>query len=76
MRAISGTAGTSVWITTLARGNEGTLEWGPEGTATNNRRSYVNAIITNRSETLAYAGVSEWSITFQHSGVQTDTVYT
>lgn len=77
MRSISGTAGTALWVTTFAVGNEGTLEWGPEGTATNNRRSYVNAIVKTKSETLAYAGVSEWNVTWEYSDVSgpTHTTY-
>lgn len=75
MRSISGTGGTANWITGLAVGNEGTLEWGPEGTATNNRRSHVNAILTEKNETLAYADVSEWNITWEYSGEVTHTTY-
>ena len=75
MRSIAGTAGTALWITTLARGAEGTLEWGPEGTATGKLRNYVNAIVISKSDPQAYAGVTEWKVEWQYSGTQTETVY-
>lgn len=73
MRSIGGTAGTALWVTTLALGAEGTLEWQPQGTASNMRRSYVNAIVMNKSESNAYAGVVEWSVEWQYSGTITHT---
>ena len=75
MRSVSGTAGTALWITTLAVGTEGTLEWGPEGTASNSRRSHVNAILTSKSESNAYANVVEWSVDWEFSGEVTHTTY-
>lgn len=73
MRSIGGTAGTALWVTTFALGAEGTLEWMPQGTASNNRRSYVNAIVTGKGETNAYAGVVEWTVDWQYSGAITHT---
>jgi hypothetical protein len=73
MRSIAGTAGTALWITTLALGAEGTLEWMPQGTASIYRRSYVNAIVTGKNETNEYAGVVEWKIDWQYSGAITHT---
>jgi hypothetical protein len=67
MRAPAGTAGTALWITTLALGAEGTLEWGPQGTATSNRREYVNAIVVGREETLEYSKITEWKISWEFS---------
>lgn len=75
MRSISGTAGTALWITHFALGNEGTLEWGPQGTATGSLRSYVNAILLSKTPTEEYAGVTEWKVEWQYSGVITHTVY-
>lgn len=75
MRSIAGTAGTAKWITTLALGNEGTLEWGPQGTATGSLRNYVNALVLNKSSTEEYAGVTEWKVEWQYSGTITETVY-
>jgi hypothetical protein len=75
MRSISGTAGTALWATTMAVGTEGTLEWGPEGTATGEKRAYVNAILTSRSESNAYANVVEWTFDWEYSGEVTYTTY-
>jgi hypothetical protein len=75
MRSIAGTAGTALWITHFALGNEGTLEWGPQGTATGMKRSYVNAIVLNKSDVEEYAGVTEWKVEWQYSGAITHTVY-
>ena len=74
LRGISGTAGTAAWKA-LAPGQEGTLEYGPEGTSSTNRRLYVNAFVESRAEPLAYAGVTEWNFTFAFDGDITDTVY-
>lgn len=74
LRGISGTAGTATWVA-LAPKTEGTLEYGPEGTATGNRRQYVNAIVNRRSEPLAYNGVTEWNFEFAFNGDPTDTQY-
>lgn len=64
MRAPVGGTATSA---ALEEGTEGTLEWGPEGTATNKPKRSVNCFVESFEETLAYAGVTEWSVTFQQS---------
>lgn len=63
-RSIAG--GTATW-SALAPQTSGTLEWGPEGTASSKPKYTVTAIVESRSETLAYAGVTEWNITWQFS---------
>ena len=64
MRAPAG--GTAAWAA-LAEGTSGTLEWGPEGTATNKPKRTVTAIVESREEGLSYNGVTEWSITWQQN---------
>lgn len=73
-RSIAGTAGTAKWIN-LAVGTEGTLEWGPEGTATGKVKASVNAILTNRSQPNEYDQVAEWSYEWQFSGAVTYSTY-
>lgn len=69
-----GTAATALW-NLCDKGAEGTLEWGPEGTATTRPRHYVNAIVKNRERDFPYDNVVEGKIAFQFSGVVTDTAY-
>ena len=64
MRSIVG--GTATW-SALAPQSEGTLTWAPEGTASGKPKFTVNAIVESRSENIAYAGVTEWSVTWQFS---------
>jgi hypothetical protein len=52
----------------LKPGTEGTLEWGPEGTAVGKERNHVNAIVRSRNRTFPYAGLVELKATFQYSG--------
>ena len=60
-----------------AVGAEGTLEWGPEGTAAGKPRRYVNAIVTSLEESIPYEDVVELSIEWQFSANAsvTNTVY-
>jgi len=74
MRSVSGTAGTARWIN-LPVGSSGTLEWGPEGTATGKIRGYVNAILSSRTIPTEYDQVAEWNYEFQYSGAVTYTTY-
>ena len=69
-----GTAATALW-NLCDKGAEGTLEWGNEGTATGKPRHYVNAIVKDREKTEDYDKPVEGTITFQFSGVVTDTAY-
>lgn len=68
-----GTAATAVW-NLLDKGAEGTLDWQPEGTATNDPRHWVNAIVKTREREFPYEKVVKATFTFQFSGVVTDTV--
>ena len=66
MVAQSGTVGTALWDA-LAPTTSGTLEWGPEGTASGAPRRYVTAVLTSRDESIEYDGVVEWNIEWQYS---------
>lgn len=66
--------GTAVW-NACDLGTEGTLEWAEEGTATGSERSYVNAIVNERSKTIPYADLIIMNISWQFSGDVTNTVY-
>jgi hypothetical protein len=70
----SGTAGTALWGA-LVPGTSGTLEWGPEGTATNKPKHTVTAIVRSRGKPLTYNDVSTFSVSFQFSGAITNTAY-
>jgi len=59
----------------LEKGAEGTLEWGPEGTATGKPRRYVNAIVQSYEERSPYDDVIEITASFQFSGEVTRTAY-
>jgi hypothetical protein len=74
LRSLAGTAGTARWVN-LAVGGEGTLEWGPEGTATGKIKGSVNAILTKRSAPNEYDQVAEWSYEWQYSGAVTYSTY-
>jgi hypothetical protein len=68
------TGGSAIW-TALTPGTAGTLEWGPEGTASGKQRHYVNAICTNRKRDTPYSDIVVISAEFQFSGAVTDTAY-
>jgi hypothetical protein len=59
----------------VALGTEGTLEWGVEGTASGNMRSYVTAIVIGRSKSMEYDDVAVFDVEWQFSGAVTDTTY-
>lgn len=69
-----GTAATAMWQL-MDKGAEGSLIWGPEGTATGKPKHYVNAIVSSRDRSMPYDNVVELSFEFQFSGVVTDTTY-
>ena len=76
MVAQDGTDGTALWAA-LAPSTEGTLEWGPEGTAVGDPRHHVNAVLTTRNPSYGYADITIWNIEWQFSDSDgpTHTVY-
>jgi len=68
-----GTAATALW-NLCDKGAEGTLQFQPEGTATNKPKHFVNAIVKKRDREFPYDDVVKATITFQFSGVVTDTI--
>jgi len=70
----SGTAGTAVWAA-VKPGTEGTLEVGPEGTASGKPKHTVNAIVKSRGKPLTYNDITTFSVSFQFSGAVTDSTY-
>ena len=73
-RTEAGTAGTALWAG-LDVGSEGTLEWGPEGTATNAPRGWVNAILVNKSPSFTYNDVVMFRLEWEYDGELTETTY-
>lgn len=69
-----GTAGAAL-VGALAIGTEGTLEWGPEGTAAGKPKHTVNAIVSNFNETYPYADLRVFNVTFTFNGAVTDGAY-
>lgn len=51
-----------------ARGNHGTLEWGPLGTATGNPKYSCMAFVTGFSTEYPYDGEVEYEVEFQKDG--------
>ncbi len=68
------TAGTVLWAAVVP-GTSGTLEWGPEGTATNKPKHYCDAIVTSRTKTVPYSDIVVLKIEWAMNGAVTDTVY-
>ena len=58
--------GTTNWIT-LTPGQEGTLEVGPEGTASNKPKASVNVILTAKSTPVTYNDVVIDTLTFEQN---------
>lgn len=69
-----GTAATALWNLCVL-GAEGTLQWGPEGTASNKPKHWANAIVKSREKSMPYEDVVKATITFQFSGAVTDTTF-
>lgn len=68
------TGGTAVW-NALAPATSGTLEWGPEGTATGKPKHSVVAIVMSRKKVMPYEDIVVITPEFQFSGAVTDTTY-
>ena len=69
-----GTAG-SVMYAAFVPGTSGTLEIGPEGTATGEIKSTVMALVKTRGLPLTYNDLTTLSVAFQFNGAVTDTCY-
>lgn len=67
-------SGSAEW-NALDKGTEGTLEWGPEGTASGKMRHWVNAIVKSRKKAIVHEDIVKISVEFQMSGAVTDTEY-
>jgi len=73
--AEGGTGGTTVWAA-LKPGNEGTLEWSPEGTASGAIKHYVSrAIVVKRAKPLNYRDVTVLAADFEISADIVDTTW-
>jgi hypothetical protein len=68
------TGGTVLWAA-VAPASSGTLEWGPEGTATGKPRHYAIAIVSKRTKDIPYDDVVTLNIDFDISGTITNTAY-
>lgn len=68
------TGGTALWAA-VKQGTSGTLEWGPEGTASTKPKHTATAIVLNRRKSIPYDGIVAISIEWQLNTVVTDTVY-
>lgn len=66
------TGGTAEWAV-VDKGQEGTLDWQPEGTASGKPRHWVNAIVKDRKRSFPFDDVVKLNVNFQFSGVVTDT---
>jgi hypothetical protein len=70
-----GTAGTAMWDA-LAPKTEGTLEFGPDGTASGNPRRRVLCKVETREETSPYTDIITWNVTWKATGDPDYTPYT
>jgi hypothetical protein len=68
------TGGSALW-TAVVPGTSGTLEWGPEGTASGKPKHTVTALVKNRKRSQPYDGIVVLDVSFQFSGAVTDGAY-
>jgi hypothetical protein len=68
------TSGSALW-TAVAPGTSGTLEWGPEGTASGKAKHTVVALVKSRKRSEPYEGIVTLDVSFQFSGAVTDGAY-
>lgn len=61
------TAGTAT-ATALANGTQGTLDWGPEGTATGKPRYTIPATVTSFNKSYPYDDAISYSVTLTGDG--------
>lgn len=65
------TAGTAA-ATALANGKQGTLEWGPEGTATGKPKYTIPATVTSFSKSIEYEAEVTYDVTLTGNGAFTN----
>ena len=68
------TGGSAIWQALLP-GTSGTLEWGPEGTASTKPKFTVTAVVTSRKRDIPYADVVVISADVKFSGAITEAAY-
>jgi len=74
LEMVGPSGGTTAWAA-LAPKTEGTLEWGEEGTAAGKPKHTILAYIKGRDQTIPYADVVVWNITFGPRGDVTHSTY-
>lgn len=67
-------SGTAL-ITALARGNQGTILYGPEGTATGKPKSTIPAISKGPAYSQPYDDVVEFKVAWQQSAVEVNSTW-
>lgn len=67
-------AGTAMW-SALTPGTSGSIEWGPEGTASGKAKHTATAFVAKRTRDLAYDDIVTLSVEFQFQTAVTDTAY-
>lgn len=68
------TGGTALWGA-LVPGMQGTLEWGPEGTAAGKPKHTAMAIVTSRSRDIPYDDIVVLNVEFALNSEVTDDTY-
>jgi len=66
LELVDQTGGTALWAA-VANGTSGTLEWGPEGTASTKPKYTVTAIVSERARSVGYNDVVTLNVNFQFS---------
>lgn len=66
--------GTVIWAA-IAPGTEGTLIWGPEGTASAKEKRTVDAVVKSRRRAIVYDDVVKINIDFAFQTAVVDSVY-
>lgn len=68
------TGGSALW-TAVVPGTSGTLEWGPEGTASTKPKHTALALVKSRKRSEPYDGIVTLDVAFQINGAITDSAY-
>lgn len=67
--------GSTALITALARGNAGTILYGPEGTATGKPKSTIPAISKGPAYSQPYDDIVEFKVSWQQSAAETQATW-